>query len=117
MGFAADQPLSDLSEIGDRRRLQPRIDTSRTEKLMAELHHECGIAAVYYLGDGALSQFAPPQGGQEASRLIPRLLLDIQNRGQLSAGMTTFNSERRRLIPTPTRKSGRSTGSLPDVLR
>ena len=67
---------------------------------MAELHHECGIAAVYYLGDGAPSQFAPPQGGQEASRLIPRLLLDIQNRGQLSAGMTTFNSERRQLIDT-----------------
>jgi amidophosphoribosyltransferase len=67
---------------------------------MAELHHECGIAAVYYLGDGAPSQFAPPQGGQEASRLIPRLLLDIQNRGQLSAGMTTFNGERRQLIDT-----------------
>ncbi|MHC4877454.1 MAG: amidophosphoribosyltransferase, partial [Planctomycetota bacterium] len=67
---------------------------------MAELHHECGIAAVYYLGDGAPSEFSPPQGGLEASRLISRLLLDIQNRGQLSAGMTTFNPERRQLIDT-----------------
>lgn len=67
---------------------------------MAELFHECGVAAVYYLGDGAPSRFAPKQGGGESSRLIPRILLDIQNRGQLAAGMTTFNSARRQLIDT-----------------
>lgn len=67
---------------------------------MAELYHECGVAAVYYLGEGAPSKFAPKQGVNEASRLIPRVLLDIQNRGQLSAGMTSFRSDRKQLIDT-----------------
>ena len=31
---------------------------------------------------------------------MPRMLLDIQNRGQLSAGMTTFNPDRNQLIDT-----------------
>ena len=67
---------------------------------MAELFHECGVAAVYYLGDGNPSRFSPTQGGEQASRLIPRILLDIQNRGQLSAGMTTFCANRNQLIDT-----------------
>ena len=67
---------------------------------MAELFHECGVAAVYYLGDGNQSRFSPTQGGEQASRLIPRILLDIQNRGQLSAGMTTFCANRNQLIDT-----------------
>ena len=36
----------------------------------------------------------------EVSRLMPRMLLDIQNRGQLAAGMTTFNPRRAQLIDT-----------------
>jgi amidophosphoribosyltransferase len=36
----------------------------------------------------------------ETSRLIPGLLLDIQNRGQLAAGMTTYNPMRNQLIDT-----------------
>ena len=36
----------------------------------------------------------PEQGPEEISRLVPRMLLDIQNRGQLAAGMTTYNPER-----------------------
>jgi amidophosphoribosyltransferase len=67
---------------------------------MAELFHECGVAAVYYLGDGEPSRFSPAQGAEQASRLIPRILLDIQNRGQLSAGMTTFCANRKQLIDT-----------------
>ena len=31
---------------------------------------------------------------------MPRMLLDIQNRGQLSAGMTTFNPARNQLLST-----------------
>lgn len=67
---------------------------------MAELHEECGVAAVYALGDGAPSRLAPLQGEKEASRLMPRILLDIQNRGQLAAGFTTFNPDRNQLIDT-----------------
>lgn len=67
---------------------------------MSELHHECGIAAVYHLGGGAVSPLAPPQGPDEASRLIPRMLLDIQNRGQLAAGFATYRPGRSSLIET-----------------
>ena len=67
---------------------------------MAELHHECGIAAVYHLGDHAPSRFAPKADPQAVSRLIPRLLLDIQNRGQLAAGMTVYQPNRQRLLTT-----------------
>ena len=58
---------------------------------MSELLHECGVAAVYHLSGRGKSPLCPEQGPEEVSRLIPRMLLDIQNRGQLSAGMTSFN--------------------------
>lgn len=66
---------------------------------MAELYHECGVTAVYWLGEGD-TDLAPVQGGHEASRLIPRLLIDIQNRGQLAAGITSYNADRNQLIDT-----------------
>jgi len=67
---------------------------------MSELNHECGVAAIYHLGGGDVSPLCPPQGPKEISRLMPRMLLDIQNRGQLSAGMTSYNPERQQLIDT-----------------
>lgn len=67
---------------------------------MSELHHECGVAAIYHLPGRGVSPLCPEQGPEEASRLMPRMLLDIQNRGQLSAGFTTFNPERNQLIDT-----------------
>ncbi|MCA9053659.1 MAG: class II glutamine amidotransferase, partial [Planctomycetaceae bacterium] len=67
---------------------------------MAELHHECGIAAVYHLKQSAPSRFAPRADATSVSRLIPRLLLDIQNRGQLAAGMTVYQPNRQRLLST-----------------
>ncbi|GIT31678.1 MAG: hypothetical protein Ct9H300mP1_37240 [Planctomycetaceae bacterium] len=53
---------------------------------MAELFHECGIAAVYHLPNRETSRLAPSQGASETSRLMPRLLLDIQNRGSWPPG-------------------------------
>ena len=67
---------------------------------MSELHHECGIAAIYHLPGGEVSPLCPEPGPDGASRLMPRMLLDIQNRGQLAAGMTTYNPERSQLIDT-----------------
>ena len=67
---------------------------------MSELSDECGVAAIYHLPGRGVSPLCPEQGPEEASRLLPRMLLDIQNRGQLSAGMTTFNPERNQLIDT-----------------
>lgn len=69
---------------------------------MAELYHECGVAAIYHFPrpDGKTCSLAPKQGIQAASRLIPRLLLDIQNRGQLAAGMSVYNPNQTLLVDT-----------------
>jgi amidophosphoribosyltransferase len=67
---------------------------------MAELHHECGIVAVYHLPGRGLSPLLPIPDPDQASRLIPRMLLDVQNRGQLAAGITTYNLNRDQLIDT-----------------
>ena len=83
---------------------------------MSELHHECGIAAVCRLPVRKPSHSDALQNGQVESpedaapgassrpantaAMIPRLLLDIQNRGQLAAGMTSFNADRNQLIDT-----------------
>jgi amidophosphoribosyltransferase len=67
---------------------------------MSELFHECGVAAIYHLPGAKPSPLCPEQGPEEVSRLIPRMLLDIQNRGQLSTGMTSYNPDRNQLIDT-----------------
>ena len=67
---------------------------------MSDIFHECGIAAVYHLPGGETSPLCPEQGPEHASRLLPRMLQDIQNRGQLAAGITTYNPARDQLIDT-----------------
>src|SRR4051812_97997 len=67
---------------------------------MDELQHECGIAAVYHLPGGPPSRLAPLAGPEQVSRLMPRILLDLQNRGQLAAGFSTFNPLREKLLDT-----------------
>ncbi|MCA9209428.1 MAG: amidophosphoribosyltransferase, partial [Planctomycetales bacterium] len=67
---------------------------------MSEIHHECGIAAVYHLPSDQTSPLCPDSSPNSASRLLPRMLLDIQNRGQLAAGMTSFDPDRDQLIDT-----------------
>ncbi len=67
---------------------------------MAELQHACGIAAIYHLPGGDISPLVPPEGPEEVSRLMPRMLLDIQNRGQLAAGFATYRPGRHAMIDT-----------------
>lgn len=79
---------------------------------MSEIHHECGIAAIYHLPGDEISPLCPDQGPEEVSRLMPRMLLDIQNRGQLAAGFTTYNPNRNQLIDTH-----KDVGSVREVFR
>jgi amidophosphoribosyltransferase len=79
---------------------------------MSELREECGVAALYHLPHEAASPFCLEQGPEEISRLMPRMLLDIQNRGQLAAGMTTYNPERKQLIDTH-----KDVGTVAEVFR
>ena len=68
-----------------------------------ELKHECGVAAVYHhhVGDRIPSRLTPiPGEPYSSSRLIPRMLLDMQNRGQLASGMTSYHPTRDALLKT-----------------
>ena len=78
---------------------------------MSDIAHECGIAAVYHL-PGDPHPLCPDGGPDEVSRLLPRMLLDIQNRGQLAAGMTSFNPHRDQLLETH-----KDIGTVTEVFR
>ena len=58
------------------------------------MKEECGVAAVYALKNGR------PDTGRDVSQLIPRMLLDMQVRGELSAGITSYDPSRRRILAT-----------------
>nr|WP_044183952.1 class II glutamine amidotransferase [Pirellula staleyi] len=78
---------------------------------MAEIHHECGIAAVYQL-PGDVHPLCPEGLPEQASRLLPRMLLDIQNRGQLAAGMTAYHPGRDQILDTH-----KEIGTVSEVFR
>ena len=67
---------------------------------MGELHHECGIAAIYHLYSAEPFAAAPPHGQDQVSRLMPRMLLDLQNRGQLAAGFATYSPKHEQILST-----------------
>jgi amidophosphoribosyltransferase len=67
---------------------------------MAELKHECGIAAIYHRDGPGATRSVAHTGVDQVSRLMPRMLLDLQNRGQLAAGFTTYNPKRDKLLDT-----------------
>ncbi len=79
---------------------------------MSEMHDECGVAAIYHLPGNEVSPLCGECQPWEISRLLPRMLLDIQNRGQLAAGMTSYNPARNQLIDTH-----KDVGSVNEVFR
>lgn len=66
---------------------------------MGELREECGVVAVYHLPGRENSPLCP-DGREQATRLLPKMLLDIQNRGQLAAGVTRYRSDSPQLLLT-----------------
>lgn len=66
---------------------------------MDELKHECGIAALYDLDNGQPSVIFKGAADQ-VGRLMPRMLLDLQNRGQLAAGISSYRPGRGKLLDT-----------------
>ena len=67
---------------------------------MQELQHECGIAAIYHLESQSPSKLAAKDGPEQVARLMARMLIDLQHRGQLAAGMTSFNPHREKVLDT-----------------
>lgn len=79
---------------------------------MSQLREECGVAAIYHLPGETVSPLCPEGNPRRIARLMPRLLLDIQNRGQLAAGMTSFDPQRKQLIDTH-----KDIGTVAEVFR
>lgn len=68
--------------------------------MLDDLRHECGIAALYHLPGRGQSKLVPDLDPDNVARLIPRMLLDLQNRGQLAAGLTSYHPRREKLLET-----------------
>ncbi|MDR3109009.1 MAG: amidophosphoribosyltransferase [Planctomycetaceae bacterium] len=79
---------------------------------METIHEECGVAAIYHLSGGDVSPLCPSRGRDSVSELIPRMLLDLQNRGQLAAGFTTYSPQRKQIIDTH-----KNVGSVSEVFQ
>jgi len=76
----------------------------RERRLGEELRHECGVAALYWLnkpaGPGGFASKVVRDRGGDVAGLIPAMLLDLQNRGQLAAGLTSYNPDRMQVLDT-----------------
>ncbi len=92
-------------------RLAKRSPNAKTV-VMSEIHHECGVTAIYHLSGRGRSPICTDDGPRQISQLMPRMLLDIQNRGQLAAGMTTFDPDRPSLL-----KTRKDVGTVSEVFR
>jgi amidophosphoribosyltransferase len=66
------------------------------------LHEECGVLALARISGRSGNDRPDPPGASadDVVPLVPRALLDMQIRGQLSAGMTSWHPGRRELLKT-----------------
>jgi len=67
-----------------------------------DLHHECGVAALYWLRKpaGPAGPASRAVRRSDVAPLMPPILLDLQNRGQLAAGLSTYCPRRPQLLDT-----------------
>ncbi len=80
--------------------------------MLDPIHDECGVAAVYRMDhvpdDAEPGEFV--EAGVNVVRLLPDMLIDLQNRGQLAAGITRYNEHAAQVIDTY-----KQVGSVSDV--
>ena len=67
-----------------------------------DLHHECGVAALYWLDElaGKAGSASRNVADGNVTPMIPSMLLDLQNRGQLAAGLSSYDPQRVQLLDT-----------------
>jgi len=77
-----------------------------------ELKHECGIVAAYYLNKRAGKAGAVTRSIRDGrvTPLLPWMLLDLQNRGQLAAGLSSYCPARPQVLDTY-----KDTGTVTEV--
>ncbi len=79
-----------------------------------DLYHECGVAALYWLNenDASTGPSCSLDRDVDVVGLLPGMLLDLQNRGQLAAGMSTYSTARSQILDT-----FKDVGSVSEVFR
>ena len=79
-----------------------------------DIGHECGVAALYWLNEpiGRPGPATAMVQENNVASLIPSMLLDLQNRGQLAAGMSSYNPARAQILDTY-----KSVGTVSEVFR
>ena len=81
--------------------------------MLDDLNEECGIAAVCLLaGKRPSAKGGRVLSGDNVVQLMPSLLLDLQNRGQLSCGLSSYNTKRDQILDTY-----KDVGVVADVFR
>ena len=67
-----------------------------------DLYHNCGVAALYWLAEPAGRGGPASRGVRKGNvaELMPSVLLDLQNRGQLAAGLSSYNADRLQILDT-----------------
>ena len=70
--------------------------------LSEDIHHECGVAALYWLDKPAAKAGPASRSirGGAVTALMPAILLHLQNRGQLAAGLSSYRADRAQLLDT-----------------
>jgi len=62
--------------------------------------HECGLAALYWMNDPYGEEADPAGIRGDVVPLVPSMLLDLQNRGELAAGITSYSPDRDLILKT-----------------
>jgi len=65
-----------------------------------DIKHECGVAALYWLRPPKDRKNNMDYDFENVAALMPPMLLDLQNRGQLAAGYSAYNPNREQIIRT-----------------
>ncbi|MFT5368439.1 MAG: amidophosphoribosyltransferase, partial [Candidatus Latescibacterota bacterium] len=65
-----------------------------------DLKHECGVAALYWLAPSKDDAETDKNDFENVAALMPPMLLDLQNRGQLASGYSAYNPQNEQIINT-----------------
>jgi amidophosphoribosyltransferase len=82
------------------------------ETVLDPIHDECGVVGVYRMDVRPHGDALPGPLEEERNvvRIIPDMLIDLQNRGQLAAGISRYNESELRILDTY-----KDVGSVSDV--
>lgn len=74
--------------------------------------HECGLAALYWLSEPYDGGAQDSEHHENVAPLMSQMLLDLQNRGQLAAGFTSYQPDRTTIL-----KTYKDVGTVSEAMR